>query len=74
MAALLFLAALVLGGGFVVFKEAADLIPGGTAPWAYDVCGAAPMFCSHPDYLMVAAGIALVLAIGAKLGAALGGN
>lgn len=74
MAAILFFVALALGAAALLFREAAELISGGTAPWAYDVCGASQMFCSHPEYLMYAAGVAVVLAVGIKLGSALSGN
>ena len=67
MAALCFLIALLLGGAAFLFKQAAGEISIGTQ-WASDVCSTAPMFCHHPEYLAYAAGVALVIAIGAKLG------
>jgi hypothetical protein len=67
MAALCFLIALLLGGAAFLFKQAADEISIGTQ-WASDVCSTSPMFCHHPEYLAYAAGVALVIAIGAKLG------
>jgi len=47
--------------------EAAGEISVGT-PWASQVCSASQMFCHHPEYLAYAAGVVLVVAIGAKLG------
>jgi len=67
MAGILFLMALLLGGAAFVFKNAADSVSVGT-PWASDVCSASHMFCHHPEYLAYAAGAALVIAIGFKLG------
>jgi hypothetical protein len=65
MAALCFLIALLLGGAAFLFKQAAGEISVGTQ-WASDVCSMSPMFCHHPEYLAYAAGVALVIAIGAS--------
>jgi hypothetical protein len=73
MATLLLFAALFLGGASLLFKEAHDEVFTGT-PWAADVCSASKLFCSHPEYLGYAAGVALVLAAGAKLGSAMSGR
>jgi hypothetical protein len=67
MAGLSFLIALLLGGAGFLFYQAAGEISVGTS-WASDVCSTAPMFCHHPEYLAYAAGVMLVVAIGAKLG------
>jgi hypothetical protein len=67
MAGLSFLIALLLGGAAFLFYQAADEISIG-AQWASDVCSTSPMFCHHPEYLAYAAGVMLVVAIGAKLG------
>lgn len=73
MAALLVLAALVLGAASLLFKEANDQVFSGVS-WASDVCSASKMFCGHPEYLAYAAGVALVFALAAKLGGAIGGH
>jgi hypothetical protein len=67
MAGILFLMALLLGGGAFLFKNAADEVAVGTS-WASDVCSTSHMLCHNPEYLAYAAGAALVIAIGAKLG------
>ena len=67
MAGIAFLIALLLGGGAFLFHQAAGEISVGTQ-WASDVCSTSQMFCHHPEYLACAAGIMLVIAIGAKLG------
>jgi hypothetical protein len=67
MAGMSFLLALLLGGTAFLFKQAADEISVGTS-WASDVCSTSQMFCHHPEYLAYAAGVMLVIAIGAKLG------
>jgi len=67
MAGLLFLFTAVLGGASLLFREAAGQISIGT-PWASSVCSVSKMFCAEPMYLAYAAGAALVLAIGVKLG------
>ena len=67
MAGFSFLLAALLGGAAFVFKQAAGEISVGT-PWASQVCSASQMFCHRPEYLAYAAGLMLVVAIGAKLG------
>ena len=71
MPALMVLAALLLGAAALLFKEAHDQVFSGVA-WASDVCSASKMFCGHPEYLAYAAGVALVLALAAKLSGAMG--
>jgi hypothetical protein len=70
MAAILFAGAVLLGAASLVFYEAAGQVYMGTS-WATDVCSASKMFCGHPEYLAYAAGVALVLALGVKIGRAL---
>ncbi|MDR3465083.1 MAG: hypothetical protein P4M07_03975 [Xanthobacteraceae bacterium] len=70
MAAILFAGAVLLGAASLVFYEAAGQVYLGTS-WATDVCSASKTFCGHPEYLAYAAGVALVLALGAKIGSAL---
>jgi len=70
MAAIFFFVAVVLGAAALLFREAAAQVYNGTS-WAVDVCSASKMFCGHPEYLAYAAGAALVLALGSKLGNAL---
>jgi hypothetical protein len=67
MAGIAFLIALLLGGAAFLFHQAAGEISVGTQ-WASDVCSTSQMFCHHPEYLAYAAGVMLVIAIGAKLG------
>jgi uncharacterized membrane protein AbrB (regulator of aidB expression) len=67
MAGIAFLIALLLGGAAFLFHQAAGEISVGTQ-WAGDVCSTSQMFCHHPEYLAYAAGVMLVIAIGAKLG------
>ena len=67
MAGLSYLIALLLGGAAFLFYQAAGEISVG-AQWASDVCSMSSMFCHHPEYLAYAAGVMLVVAIGAKLG------
>jgi hypothetical protein len=67
MAGISFILALLLGGAAFLFKQAAAEISVGT-PWASDVCSTSQMFCQRPEYLFYAAGLMLVIAIGAKLG------
>jgi hypothetical protein len=67
MAGIAFLIALLLGGAAFLFHQAAGEISVGTQ-WASDVCSTSQMFCNHPEYLAYAAGVMLVIAIGAKLG------
>ena len=67
MAGLLFLIALLLGGAALLFNAAAAQVAVGT-PWAGDVCSMSHMFCHNPEYLAYAAGAALVVAVGFKLG------
>jgi len=67
MAAISFLLAVLLGAASFIFKQAASEVSLGT-PWAGDACGMTPIFCHHPEYLAYAAGVMLVIAIGAKLG------
>lgn len=73
MAALLFIIALALGGAAMLFRYAHAELYYGTS-WAVDVCSASKLFCGHPDYLAYGAVGALVLAIGAGIGRALGGD
>lgn len=70
MAAVFFILAVLLGAASAVYYEAAGQLYLGTS-WATDVCSTSKMFCGHPEYLAYAAGAALVLALGAKLGSAL---
>jgi hypothetical protein len=67
MAGISFLIALLLGGAAFLFQQAAGEISVGTQ-WASDVCSTSQMLCHHPEYLAYAAGVMLVIAIGAKLG------
>ena len=67
MAGIALLIALLLGGAAFLFHQAAGEISVGTQ-WASDVCSTSQMFCHHPEYLAYAAGVMLVIAIGAKLG------
>jgi hypothetical protein len=67
MAGIAFLIALLLGGAAFLFHQAAGEISVGTQ-WASDVCSTSQMFCHHPEYFAYAAGVMLVIAIGAKLG------
>jgi hypothetical protein len=67
MAGISFIVALLLGGAASLFRQAATEISVGTS-WASDVCSTSPLFCHHPEYLFYAAGVMLVVAIGAKLG------
>jgi hypothetical protein len=67
MAGISFLLALLFGGAAFVFHQAAGAVSVGT-PWASQLCSTSQMFCHHPEYLAYAAGVVLVIAIGAKLG------
>jgi len=67
MAPIAFLLAVLLGGAAFVFREAAAEISLGTG-WAGSLCSASPMLCHHPEYLAYAAGVLLIVAIGAKIG------
>jgi hypothetical protein len=67
MAGITFLMALLLGGAAFLYKQAADQISVGTS-WAADVCSTSHLFCHRPEYLAYAAGVLLIVAIGAKLG------
>ena len=67
MAGISFILALVLGGAALLFRQAAAEVSIGT-PWASDLCSSTPLFCHHPEYLLYAGGVLLVIAIGAKLG------
>jgi hypothetical protein len=67
MAGISFMLALLLGGAAFLFRQAATEVSVGT-PWASDVCSTSQLFCHQPQYLFYAAGVMLVIAIGAKLG------
>ena len=67
MAGISFIVALLLGGAAFLFRQAAAEVSVGT-PWASDLCSTSPLFCHQPEYLFYAAGLMLVVAIGAKLG------
>ncbi len=73
MAAIFFFVALGLGGIALLFRNAHQQLYFGT-PWAVDVCSASNLFCTHPEYLAYAGGIALVLALGAGLGRVFSGE
>ena len=67
MAGICFLTAVLLGGGALLFRQAAKEISIGT-DWADQVCSLSSTFCHNPEYLAYAGGVMLVIAIGAKLG------
>jgi hypothetical protein len=67
MAGLFFLAAVLLGGAALLFRQAAEEIRVGT-DWAAQVCSMSQTFCHNPEYLAYAAGALLIVAIGFKLG------
>jgi len=67
MAGLFFLLAVLLGGAALLFRQAAEQIRLGT-DWAVQVCATSQTFCHNPEYLAYAAGVLLIIAIGAKLG------
>ena len=68
MAGISFIVALLRGGAAFLFRQAAAEVSVGT-PWASDLCSTSPLFCHHPEYLFYAAGLMLVVAIGAKVAA-----
>ncbi|MGA7810337.1 MAG: hypothetical protein WCB02_37635 [Bradyrhizobium sp.] len=67
MAGIFFILAVLMGGGALLFKQAADEISVGTE-WAGQVCSTSQMLCHNPEYLAYAGGVLLIIAIGAKLG------
>ena len=67
MAGTCFVIALLLRGGALLFREAAEEVSIGT-DWASQACTMSPTFCHHPEYLAYAGGVMLVIAIGVKLG------
>ena len=67
MAGISFLLAVLLGAASFILKQAASEVSSGTR-WASEACSTVPMFCHHPEYLAYAAGVMLVIGIGAKLG------
>jgi hypothetical protein len=70
MVAIMLFAAMALGSAALLFKNAHEQVYNGTA-WAANACSFSPASCMHPEYLAYAAGVALVLAIGAGVGKAL---
>ncbi len=67
MSGILWLAAILMGAGAFIFREAAGQISIGTE-WAHKACGAAKIFCQHPEYLVYGAGVVVVMAIAVTIG------
>ncbi|MCX7307248.1 MAG: hypothetical protein NTZ72_04565 [Afipia sp.] len=53
------LIAIALAGASLVFRQAASALYNGT-PWAVELCSYADKLCKQPNYLLYAAGAALV--------------